>query len=875
MSGSVVVDRVAADALHLSRSSNDRPLPTLPINQPQKHSHNHRHLNQHNAMHLDSPVPETSSSASGPPKGRSLISGFGKRARNLASTPLFPSAPATYTSTQQTHHTQYTRDNESVSRSNYMPATATLTTVGIDELGIIFAEILMGMAYLSNHIPELATVVKYIQEIKDNLVMKRDEIKRYITALPPQTVSTYAIGVSSPYSPTMKELASSPQSSPMAPIPFSRGSHGKNVAFSESSPTSTAHIIYNWLYEIQKVAWVLNEKIKKYQRTPLIGLSTGYHRRKIIDFCTRIRASWVELILELGIALAQSNSINTCQVAQNITKLAIATGMPDDWADIGLDDAKTIFMQGEKYFMGYGVVKSFDIAFKRYETAARMDLAEASNMLGVMLEFGLGRERDITSATKWYRRAAEGKSAEALNNLGRLYELGKGCQISHVLALEMYKRASKLGHLDGMTNYGFMLENGLGGNQDLHFAMEMYKSAADSGYARAQNALGGCYYCGRGTRRDYTDAVMWYRRAADQGFPPAHNNLGICYEEGHGAAKDHVMAKMHYQKAAELRHPSGTNNLGYMLLVEGDFILAMQYFNIALLMGSVDAAYHLGTIYESGCSEPTSLVRRVTQLSQPPITRQIDLAIRYYQIAADQRHTRAQVRLATLLIFIGQSEDSTDNEISLLGRQGVVNGTQPSLDVKFGGSLTRTSRNDVALKYLLMAATPTTPTSSGNSVSNPHATEQSASTSSLSYSHQQGNRSHYPEWQHYDNHRYSMYSQSQGQNSHEGSLIPLDLGVFKGDPDAQNMLGEMIEMGYAGGIDGDGDPAVAASWYRRAVYLGHVRATFNLAALYEAGQGVEKDYEKSTKLYREAARRGSKDAADRLATLSDLPISPM
>ncbi|KAJ1341163.1 hypothetical protein BSLG_004229 [Batrachochytrium salamandrivorans] len=744
MSGSVVVDRVAADALHLSRSSNDRPLPTLPINQPQKHSHNHRHLNQHNAMHLDSPVPETSSSASGPPKGRSLISGFGKRARNLASTPLFPSAPATYTSTQQTHHTQYTRDNESVSRSNYMPATATLTTVGIDELGIIFAEILMGMAYLSNHIPELATVVKYIQEIKDNLVMKRDEIKRYITALPPQTVSTYAIGVSSPYSPTMKELASSPQ-------------------------------------------------------TPLIGLSTGYHRRKIIDFCTRIRASWVELILELGIALAQSNSINTCQVAQNITKLAIATGMPDDWADIGLDDAKTIFMQGEKYFMGYGVVKSFDIAFKRYETAARMDLAEASNMLGVMLEFGLGRERDITSATN-----------------------------------------------------GFMLENGLGGNQDLHFAMEMYKSAADSGYARAQNALGGCYYCGRGTRRDYTDAVMWYRRAADQVWDSHLPTiiLEFVMKKVTALQKDHVMAKMHYQKAAELRHPSGTNNLGYMLLVEGDFILAMQYFNIALLMGSVDAAYHLGTIYESGCSEPTSLVRRVTQLSQPPITRQIDLAIRYYQIAADQRHTRAQVRLATLLIFIGQSEDSTDNEISLLGRQGVVNGTQPSLDVKFGGSLTRTSRNDVALKYLLMAATPTTPTSSGNSVSNPHATEQSASTSSLSYSHQQGNRSHYPEWQHYDNHRYSMYSQSQGQNSHEGSLIPLDL-------------------------DGDGDPAVAASWYRRAVYLGHVRATFNLAALYEAGQGVEKDYEKSTKLYREAARRGSKDAADRLATLSDLPISPM
>ena len=169
-----------------------------------------------------------------------------------------------------------------------------------------------------------------------------------------------------------------------------------------------------------------------------------------------------------------------------------------------------------------------------------------------------------------------------------------------------------------------MLEHGLGRQQDLSHAVEMYRMAADLGYARAQNALGSCYYRGRGISRDYSKAVTWYRKSAEQGFPPAQNNLGICFEEGNGVEKDLILAKAYYLRAAEGHHPNGTNNLGFLFLLEGNYMAAMQQFHLAMALGSIEAAYHLGTMNEAGCQDEKGNV----------ITRNVEMALRYYEFAA-------------------------------------------------------------------------------------------------------------------------------------------------------------------------------------------------------------------------------------------------
>jgi TPR repeat protein len=70
-----------------------------------------------------------------------------------------------------------------------------------------------------------------------------------------------------------------------------------------------------------------------------------------------------------------------------------------------------------------------------------------------------------------------------------------------------------------------------------------------------------------------------------------------------------------------------------------------------------------------------------------------------------------------------------------------------------------------------------------------------------------------------------------------------------GNAEAQNMLGELCELGLHEVPEGNPDITQAVKWYRRAVQQGHARAMFNMGALYEKGLGVEKDLHKSIRFY--------------------------
>jgi uncharacterized protein len=69
--------------------------------------------------------------------------------------------------------------------------------------------------------------------------------------------------------------------------------------------------------------------------------------------------------------------------------------------DLTLDDGKSLYIRGEKYILGLGVTKSYDIAFKSYSASAKCGNADAMNMLGVMFETGLGKDKDVSTAMKW------------------------------------------------------------------------------------------------------------------------------------------------------------------------------------------------------------------------------------------------------------------------------------------------------------------------------------------------------------------------------------------------------------------------------------------------------------------------------------------
>ncbi|KAJ3164922.1 hypothetical protein HDU88_004902 [Geranomyces variabilis] len=535
---------------------------------------------------------------------------------------------------------------------------------------------------------------------------------------------------------------------PHIPVPETPDVASPTTAYDAPAPIVQQTPVLRTLRTFHEAVEVLSAKLQRYN-THAFPLRK---KKRIWKLFGDVEEAWRDLMIQLTFSVARDSSATATTASGNVAKLAVATGAPD-WAELTIDDAQKMFIQGDKYLLGFGVTRSYDIAFKRYMAAAKLGSVEATNMLGVMYEHGLGRPMDMASAIKR-------SHPEALAHMARIHEAGKGVPKDPTTAHALYLLAAEGGHLDSMCSLGALIESGNGCVANPVEAVRWYRLAAEQDCARGQNALGSAYYRGVGVERNYGEAVMWYRKAAESGDPNAHNNLGICYEEGLGVAKDYAMAKMLYKLAAEARHPSGVNNWGFLCMLEKNFLEAIQHFHLAMSLHSIDAAYNLGQLYEMGCRDSDGVV----------LNRDLATAMRYYKEAADKNYTKAQIRLSTLYMI---SEP-------------------PYRDYA------------AAQAYLTKAA--------------------------LS-------------------------------------------GGGDGNAEAQNMLGEMVELGM-GGTDSSPDHAAAAKWYRKAMRQGHARAMWNLAALYEGGFGVGKDMEKALRLYKEAETRGSKDAQVRLRQLFELGVLP-
>ncbi|KAI8909549.1 hypothetical protein EDD86DRAFT_205691 [Gorgonomyces haynaldii] len=468
----------------------------------------------------------------------------------------------------------------------------------------------------SNAISELRTTVEQVQEVAQSLLARQQELEELMdqplqmATMPPKTTLETKF----------------PDESPILVHPYQR-------------PQQEYVTLEHWLYQLQKHAWMLHEKTQKYTISPINVLNMVYRRRKLVEFTFQIRNAWVYLMLYLGMAIADKHTRLAQDANKNLNKLAVATGQTD-YQDLDLDNAKQLFMQGEKYFLGYGVPRSFENAYKRYEAASKMGLPEALTMLGTMHEFGIGRNKNVSAAIGFYEKAAQKNHAEALCHLGRMYESGKGLEKSFKTAFDCYQKAAKTGHLEGLTQFGHMLEHGLGCEKDEKQAFQCFKQASDQQYSRAQNALGSCYYAGKGVKRDMFEAVALFKKASEQGHAPAEYNLGVCYEQGHGVIRDLTRAKIHYRNASELKHPMATCSLGYMLLLEGQIIDAINTFHLAVALENVEALYYLGTLYESGCEDTHGVV----------LNQDLDMALRYYQQAAHKGHIESLVRQASIMV---------------------------------------------------------------------------------------------------------------------------------------------------------------------------------------------------------------------------------
>lgn len=98
----------------------------------------------------------------------------------------------------------------------------------------------------------------------------------------------------------------------------------------------------------------------------------------------------------------------------------------------------------------------FDLAFLRFEEAARRGHVESQSNCGAMYLTGTGVPYNASKAVYWYRRAANAFHPTALYNLGVCYEHGFGVPKNTALAQAWYSETVRLGIF--MDNASLLLQ---------------------------------------------------------------------------------------------------------------------------------------------------------------------------------------------------------------------------------------------------------------------------------------------------------------------------------------------------------------------------------------------------------------------------------
>ena len=173
---------------------------------------------------------------------------------------------------------------------------------------------------------------------------------------------------------------------------------------------------------------------------------------------------------------------------------------------------------------------------------------------------------------------------------------------NYAKAFDLYTKAANKGLPEAQYELGLMYDDEDDDYYNPEEAVRWYKKAAEQGHPNAQYNLAVSYDFGDGVREDDSLAMSWYTKAAAQGHADAQYNLALMYENGEGLEKPNFdKAIEYYTKAANQNHRDATNNLGYLYDEHlGKPKEAYKWYILAAKLGSDDAAYNIGMLYEYG-----------------------------------------------------------------------------------------------------------------------------------------------------------------------------------------------------------------------------------------------------------------------------------
>lgn len=146
----------------------------------------------------------------------------------------------------------------------------------IDLIARDLSECRINASFITKNLNDQGRVVKCISDIQEALATRQEDLTFYldrITAMP----YLYSATKSSPKN-----------SSPTTAVQFS-------PLTSDPSPSALSHC----LFELQRSASVLNEKLKYYRNKPALIFNFGKRRNLLIDLTSALHDAWINLVCGL------------------------------------------------------------------------------------------------------------------------------------------------------------------------------------------------------------------------------------------------------------------------------------------------------------------------------------------------------------------------------------------------------------------------------------------------------------------------------------------------------------------------------------------------------------------------------------------------
>ncbi len=372
-------------------------------------------------------------------------------------------------------------------------------------------------------------------------------------------------------------------------------------------------------------------------------------------------------------------------------------------------------------------------------------------------------------------------------------------------------------------------------------AIQHFEEAASLAYPDAYYFLGRFYGLGDGVSLDQEKAWAYYQKGHELGSYKCGYAMGLAYHTGHGQTRNEELAKDFLQQSyqfikleADMGDAVSTHILGtyyyYGFYVQRYIFTAIDWFKKAADLGYSDAQYMLGMIYET-IGEDTSNAQ--------------EQARKYYELAAKQDHPYALYALGIWAIELEhykQAEfylERTANQQYALAAYTlakILDEHDPKHPRK-------------ALEWFMVAA------KQGHI--------EAAYYVGLYYQNGKGveqNISEAIKW--YEkaaikNDRDALYHLAmiliRLEDKEWTTIFELLMRAAKQNhPNAQYNLAVMYQKGD--GVEVNVEQSIY--WYEKAAQAGLPNAQYNLGMIYYEGRLVDKDEEKARSLWQQAAKQG-------------------